>query len=130
VRRRQLGVIVVMVVVTCSGLRGPCAAGCVLETDLLLFARGVVLALETAGRVCVRKRWGVLLLYAQIEQLRRPLVVYRRLHKKISIPAAAGSLSLDASSGLLATRRRLGPGAPVRFFRPALSSCGVSCMLL
>ena len=43
-RRRQLGVIVVMVVVTCSGLRGACAVGCVSETNLLLFAKG--------GRVC------------------------------------------------------------------------------
>jgi len=51
VRRRQLGVIVVMVVVTCSGLRGACAASCVLETDLLLFAKG--------GRVCVRDSGGV-----------------------------------------------------------------------
>jgi len=39
VRRRQLGVTVVMVVIKCGGLRGPCAAGCVLETDLLVFAK-------------------------------------------------------------------------------------------
>jgi hypothetical protein len=41
--------------------------------------------------------------------------------KNLSIPAAAGSFSLDASSGLLANRRF---GAELFFF--VLSFCGVS----
>jgi len=41
-----------------------------------------VFALVTAGRVCVKTRWGLLFLYAQIERLRPPLVVCRRLRKK------------------------------------------------
>jgi len=46
--------------------------------------------------------------------------------KNLLIPAAAGSFSLDASLGLLATRRRLGRRG--NLFRHVLSFCGVSCM--
>jgi len=46
--------------------------------------------------------------------------------KNLLIPAAAGFFSLDATTGLLATRRRLGRRG--NLFRHALSFCGVSCM--
>jgi len=46
--------------------------------------------------------------------------------KNLLIPAAAGSFSLDATSSLLATRRRLGRRGDS--FRHVLSFCGVSCM--
>ena len=54
------------------------------------------------------------------------LVAQGRREKNLLIPVAAGSFSLDASLGLLATRRRLGRRG--NFFRHALSFCGVSCM--
>jgi len=45
--------------------------------------------------------------------------------KKLLIPAAAGSFSLDATSGLLATRRRLGRQGDSSAMRSAfvVSSC-------
>jgi len=82
VRRRQLGVIVVMVVVTCSGLRRPCAAGCVLETDLLVFAKGGHVCVRDGGAYLCLRRWGELLLCANNRATTPPLLVYRRLQKK------------------------------------------------
>jgi len=64
---------------------------------------------------------------ADISFFRLVLLKGQAREKNLLIPAAAGSFSLDAALGLLATRRRLGRRGD-SFALPALSFCGVSCM--
>jgi len=61
---------------------------------------------------------------------RKGQYLFVRLSAQEEEPPETGGgrvFSLDATSGLLATRRRLGRRGG--FFRAALSFCGVSCML-